>query len=236
MDKKCEDFCKKNGISFEDIMYIDRMGKKGAIHLLGGRTVMTYISSKTLVNAITDFTGEAPINVNKGIYLYERYIAKVENGNYIMTDGAVFKGRVRTPGEHKKNAQKVLQATLHTPYIYPQNIRERFSCVDDMPIAFCIIELVFNEDGRGIDFIFRYCNKEMAVIEGVPVEEMIDKSFYEVFDNGDKKWLVTYADVALNGGQREIRSFSPEIGKYLCIRCFQPEEGYCACILTEEEK
>ena len=39
----------------------------------------------------------------------------------------------------------------------------------------------------------------MAVVEGIPVSEMLNNSFYEVFKNGDKKWLVTYADVALNG-------------------------------------
>ena len=39
----------------------------------------------------------------------------------------------------------------------------------------------------------------MAVVEGIPVSEMLNRSFYEVFENGDKKWLVTYADVALNG-------------------------------------
>ena len=27
--------------------------------------------------------------------------------------------------------------------------------LDDMPLAFCVIELVFNKDGRGVDFIFR---------------------------------------------------------------------------------
>ena len=39
--------------------------------------------------------------------------------------------------------------------------------MDEMPLAYCVIELVFDEDGHGIDFIFRYCNKEMAVVEGV---------------------------------------------------------------------
>ena len=36
---------------------------------------------------------------------------------------------------------------------------------------------------------FRYCNAEMATVEGVPVEEMLNRSFYKVFPNGDKKWL-----------------------------------------------
>lgn len=35
-------------------------------------------------------------------------------------------------------------------------------------------------DGCGVDFIFRYCNAEMATVEGVPVEEMLNRSFYKV--------------------------------------------------------
>ena len=33
-----------------------------------------------------------------------------------------------------------------------------------MPLAFCIIELVFDAQGHGVDFVFRYCNDEMAVV------------------------------------------------------------------------
>ena len=95
----------------------------------------------------------------------------------------------------------------------------------------CIIELVFDAEGHGVDFVFRYCNDEMAVVEGVPVSEMLNHSFYEVFENGDKKWLVTYADVALNGNKHILRDYSPEIDKTLTIYCFQPASGYCACVL-----
>ena len=87
-------------------------------------------------------------------------------------------------------------------------------------MAYCIIELVFDEHGHGIDFIFRYCNKYMAVVEEVPVEDMINHSFYEVFQNGDRKWLIAYADVALNGVQRTLHDYSPEIDKTLTIRCY----------------
>ena len=107
--------------------------------------------------------------------------------------------------------------------------------MDEMPLAYCVIELVFDEDGHGVDFIFRYCNKEMAVVEGVPVEEMLNRSFYEVFRNGDRKWLVSYADVALNGTKHTLKDFSTEIGKDLTIYCYQPEPGYCACVLQVTE-
>lgn len=111
------------------------------------------------------------------------------------------------------------------------SLLEKCSLLNDMPLAFCIIELVFNEDGHGVDFIFRYCNAEMATIEGVPVEEMLGRSFYEVFPNGDKKWLVSYADVALNGTKHILHDYSPEVDEYLTIHCYQPEPGYCACVL-----
>lgn len=111
---------------------------------------------------------------------------------------------------------------------------EKCSIMDEMPLAYCVIELVFDEDGHGIDFIFRYCNKEMAVVEGVTVEEMLNRSFYEVFRNGDRKWLVSYADVALNGTKHTLKDFSPEIGKDLTIYCYQPEPSFCACVLLPE--
>ena len=45
--------------------------------------------------------------------------------------------------------------------------------------------------------LFLHCNDEMAVVEGIPVSEMLNRSFYEVFENGDKKWLVTCACVLI---------------------------------------
>ena len=36
-----------------------------------------------------------------------------------------------------------------------------------MPVAYCVIELVFDAEGHGVDFVFRYCNKQMEVVEGI---------------------------------------------------------------------
>ena len=42
---------------------------------------------------------------------------------------------------------------------------------------------------------------------------MMNHSFFSVFPNADKKWLVAYTDVAVNGSSRYIRDYSPEINK-----------------------
>lgn len=56
-----------------------------------------------------------------------------------------------------------------------------------------------------------YSTENIVVVEGVPVSEMLNRSFYEVFENGDKKWLVTYADVALNGNKHILQDYSAEV-------------------------
>lgn len=156
------------------------------------------------------------------------------NGIYTMTDGHTFQGRKRNLSEHRKIRKKLGLASSvlsSNDYIPPLGLLEKCTLLDKMPLAFCVIELVFDEKGHGVDFVFRYCNEMMADVEGMPVSEMINRSFYEVFENGDKKWLVTYADVALNGNKHTLTDYSPEIDKHLTIYCYQPIPGYCACIL-----
>ena len=48
--------------------------------------------------------------------------------------------------------------------------------------------------------------------------------------------LVAYADVVLNGVQCTLHDYSPEVDKTLTIHCYQPEPGFCACVLTEDDR
>ena len=239
----------RHNINFKEILYITRNSQRTYIQMLSGACYETSAPVKTVAEKLpeNDFW-----NIQKGVLVAKRHIVNIDKKhNYTMVDGRVFEGRHRTPGEHNLHRQELFSDLSLSPKTSskPQakrnanvesgapavNFDERCSIMEDAPIAFCVIELVFHEDGRGIDFVFRYCNKEMAVLEGVPVEDMLGRSFYEVFPNGDKKWIVPYADVALNGNKHILHDFSPEINKNLTIRCFQPARGYCACILTEDD-
>ena len=174
------------------------------------------------------------MSISKGIVVCRSHIVNISNdGVYTMSDGRTFQGRKRGLSSHRRLRTEIGLAETKPR---PLSMLEKCSLLDNMPLAFCVIELVFNAEGHGVDFIFRYCNAEMANVEGVPVEEMLNRSFYEVFRNGDKKWLVAYADVALNGTKRILHDYSPEIDKYLTIHCYQPEPGYCACVLQVTDR
>ena len=225
-------FFERKNIDIANILYLTRQNPHTKITFFDGKEILTAIPVKEIAIYLPD---EEFVNITKGILLRKSQIVNIsDDGLYTMTDGSVFQGRKRNISQHKQLRQALglsKEQDENAEKIIPLELLEKCSILNDMPLAFCVIELVFDANGRGVDFVFRYCNEEMAVVEGIPVSEMLNNSFYEVFENGDKKWLVTYADVALNGTKVILHDYSPEIGKELTIYCFQPHPGYCACIL-----
>ena len=225
-------FFERKNIDIANILYLTRQNPHTKITFFDGKEILTAIPVKEIAIYLPD---EEFVNITKGVLLRKSQIVNISgDGLYTMTDGSVFQGRKRNISQHKQLRQALglsKEQDAKAEKMIPLELLEKCSILNDMPLAFCVIELVFDANGRGVDFVFRYCNEEMAVVEGIPVSEMLNNSFYEVFENGDKKWLVTYADVALNGTKVVLHDYSPEIGKDLSIYCFQPHPGYCACIL-----
>ena len=222
-------FFEKHRLHPKEILYLYHKNRKTVICTDHGEELELYAPVRSVLKILPE---NEFLNISKGVVVRRDRIAGIsKDGVYTMSDGQTFQGRKRGLGEHRRLRRELEMDEVHSGQTVSLSLLEKCTLLDDMPIAFCIIELVVNEEGHGIDFIFRYCNAQMAVIEGVPVEEMINRSFYEVFRNGDKKWLVAYADVALNGTQRTLSDYSPEMGKNLTITCYQPEPGFCACIL-----
>ena len=228
-------FFERKNIDIANILYLTRQNPHTKITFFDGKEILTAIPVKEIAIYLPD---EEFVNITKGVLLRKSQIVNIsDDGLYTMTDGSVFQGRKRNISQHKQLRQALglsKEQDEKAEKMVPLELLEKCSILNDMPLAFCVIELVFDADGRGVDFVFRYCNEEMAVVEGIPVSEMLNNSFYEVFKNGDKKWLVTYADVALNGTKVVLHDYSPEIGKDLSIYCFQPHPGYCACILIPQ--
>ena len=225
-------FFERKNIDIANILYLTRQNPHTKITFFDGKEILTAIPVKEIAIYLPD---EEFVNITKGVLLRKSQIVNISgDGLYTMTDGSVFQGRKRNISQHKQLRQALglsKEQDAKAEKMIPFELLEKCSILNDMPLAFCVIELVFDANGRGVDFVFRYCNEEMAVVEGIPVSEMLNNQFYEVFKNGDKKWLVTYADVALNGTKVILHDYSPEIGKDLSIYCFQPHPGYCACIL-----
>ncbi len=231
MSTPIQRFFEKFIIKPESIKSLTRAEGKTFINMVDGRHIETYFSVKNILDELPE---EKFVMVNKGTALAINQIEKIEGTTYYLTDGTTVTGRKRRSAKQTQLVNHINDTIIETkPKIFSP---DQFKILDNMPVAFCVIEVLFTENGRGIDFIFRYCNSEMEKVEGKTIEEMMNHSFYEVFPNADRKWLVAYSDVALNGNIHYLDDYSPEIGKQLRIHCFQPKEGYCACLLQTVEK
>ena len=223
-------FMQKNNIFANNIKYIIREDSRTNIYLTDGRVVDTF---HTIISISEMLPEDNFVLIKKGILVSKNQIAKIEKNTYTMLDGKVFEARKRGLSAHK-SLNESLSRNVNVPLGSASDIFKTFSILDKMPAPFCVIELIFDETGRGMDFIFRYCNKEMEQLENKTIDEMLNHSFYDIFQNADRKWLVSYANVALNGVPCTLTDYSPEVNKTLTIRCFQPIEGYCACLLLED--
>lgn len=224
MDEKIQKFFYRHNIHINDIKYLSREENKTCIYITDGRTVRTFITIKDFFKVLISYNF---LSINKGVLVSRNHIDYIENCTYHMNDGTLLEGRKRTAAAHK-SLNKALHQEPCTPFI---DICSRFSILNQMPIACCVIELTYKEEGSGLDFLFRYCNRAFEQLEKKNKEDVLNQSFYKIFPYGARKLLPTYTDVAVNGGNRHIRFYSPGINRELIIKCFQPVENFCACML-----
>lgn len=229
MSIQIEKFFRKNQIVPKEILYLVREDGKTVIYLTDGRSVQTFTPLKTVINGLQ---GVKILSINKGVAVNEQQVINVENGCYTMTDGRMFCGRVRTPGEHSRN-RSIINRRQSDPQT-TEPLINRFTIMDNFPLPFCIVELVFGREGHGIDFLFRYCNKAMEEFEQIDKGNLVNHTYYEVFPKGERKWLITFSDIALHGGSKVIEDFKTGQGP-VRVFCFQTSEGFCACALVADK-
>ncbi len=123
---------------------------------------------------------------------------------------------------------------LNAPQV--DELRTDFSVAmfDHSDIAFCVIKLEVDEQGQPFDWTFAYANDALAKIEGVPREKLVGSRFFELFPNGDRKWLKYYYQAAFEGKNVEFEEISEEVDLYLHVNAMPMDTtGYCACTLRD---
>lgn len=228
-------FWERHQVTPDEILSVYRQGRHTVLCSQSGAEIYCTDPMHQVLEALPT---EDFLSISRSAIVRRDKIMHISSsGVYTMADGKTFQGRTRYLSTHRK-LKKELEARSSggTLFLPAADFYDKYSILDRMPVAYCIIELLFDENGHGIDFIFRYCNYQMEQVEGIPIQQMLNRSFYEVFKNGDKKWLVAYADTALNGTPHTLHDYSPEIGKTLTIHCYQPEANFCACVLIPDEQ
>lgn len=224
-------------LSADSILYVLMQYKVSEIHIIDGVVYKTRMKMTELENLLDE--GQF-IKIHRGCLVAVRAIHSITD-RIELNNGEALIYTLRKKSqiiEQFHTKQSAIIQSLHsdaTPRTQ-EDYRRHFSCFDSLPIAFTDIELVFDEEKRAVDWIFRYANPALAELERVPLQRLIGSSFASLFSNMDPKWLRAYERVAFYKETVEIIDYSPEIDTHLKIICFPTFQGHCGCILFDATK
>ena len=237
MTPKMQRFFEKHSIHPDEIKYIIRENGNTVIYTVDDRIVETYLPVKDFREALPT---ENFLHPNKGIIVNASQIVDVADGRYLTADGRSFKYRVHNSQLHDTRLLRLGMQFEHSRHEAveepsPDQIYEKFTVFDHMPLPMYVVELHMKEKEFGADFVFRYGNKAMLELEGLEADQILGQDFYKVMPAADPKRLVVYMDVALNGSSRTIREYERSKNALITASAFRPMPGYCACMLMKME-
>ena len=217
---------RKIHIPISDIAYMTMDGRKTKLTLGDGSSVLTNQSMKELLSELPESIFS---NINRGVVISRNFVKSDRNGVVTMEDGTVLRRRVRSDRLPKKPAPAHRSLLAEPPRaVCPGGVLGQW--LDAMPLPMLILELVYGKPG-GVDFIIRYSNREMAAL--IAAEPEIGASVQSLPGIGSTNWMAIYANVAINGGNRIIENVLEGSGRFLQLQCYQPQPGFCACVLTD---
>lgn len=224
---------KNVSVSIDSILYVLMKRNNAEIHVSSGDV---YVTRMTL-SELEEKLGEGFAEVRRGCLVYAMAVYDVtdrinlSNGESLNYTARKKKSIIAALHEKQRN----IISSFYRDDVpkTKEEYRSHYISFENMPFAFTDIEMIFNEEKRAVDWVFRYGNEALARLEKVPLERLIGSSFGSLFSNMDSKWLRCYERAALYGETMEITDYSPEIDTNLKIICFPTFRGHCGCILFD---
>ena len=215
------------------IFYIMMNRDKAKIHVSGNKVYETWLS----LSAIEKLLGDEFIMIRRGCLVSAMAIHNItKKVNLVNGDSLDYPIRKKKQliEEFRFRQKKILSNIIkdNSPAT-EEEYRSYYKSFDNLPFAFTDIEIVFDEEKRAVDWIFRYGNQELSRLEKLPLEKLVGSSFGSLFPNMDSKWLRSYERAALYGEKLEMMDYSPEIDTCLKVICFPTFRGHCGCILFD---
>ena len=218
-------------VEFKNIRYIETEGKVCHIYVRDMDCFDTYMTLGSLKDQLPD---NLFVQINRSCIVAIDEISAVEKEDLLLYDGS----KLRVTTAHAKDvalAHKKYVSQFHakkTAHEISKEI-EKYHLLDISPVPRCVIEMFFDGD-KPMDFKFHYVNDAIVKLFGKEnKEDLLGKTFREVFENINEKWMDFYAPTALYGTPKRVVIDSTEIQKELYVRAYQPFYGYVVSIMQD---
>jgi len=111
-----------------------------------------------------------------------------------------------------------------------------YSLFENMVEGFALHEVVVNEYGKPIDYLFLDVNPAYEKLTGLQKNNIVGKKVTEVLpgiENESAKWIEKYGNVAIDGEAIQFEDYSKSINKWYSITAYSPQEMQFAVIIED---
>lgn len=113
---------------------------------------------------------------------------------------------------------------------------------ENMIDGFAFHEVVVNDAGRPVDYVFLEVNSAFEQLTGLKRSDIIGKKVTDVLPGVERDpadWIGVYGDVALTGREQRFEQRAEGLNKWYSVSAFSPMKGYFVAVfedITERKK
>ncbi len=104
---------------------------------------------------------------------------------------------------------------------------------DKMLDGFALHEIVLNESGEPVDYIFLAVNPAFERMTGLMNRDIVGKAVSYIIPSIEKSWIDTYGKVALTGEPVHFENYAKELDKHFEVTAFRPAPMQFACMFID---
>lgn len=95
-------------------------------------------------------------------------------------------------------------------------------------------EIVTNESGEPIDYIYKQVNDQFEELTGLDADEVVGKRATEAIDGIEETpFIDIFGEVALDGTTAQFEQYSEPLDRYYEVSAFSPRQGECISIFSD---
>lgn len=104
---------------------------------------------------------------------------------------------------------------------------------DNMPSGFSSHEMIYDEQGKPVDYNFINVNPAFETLTGLKKEDVIGKTVKQILPGIEAHWIDLYAKVVETGESAFYEDHAKELGRYFNVRAFRPAPGRFAVLFSD---
>ncbi len=210
--------CKNLGYSKEELLRLTVFDIHPEISKDSFRDGWTNHKKNKIVQSVFSSTFEAINKRKDGTF----YPVEVSTNHLLVESKVIQVSHVHDISDRKKKENKLLQSE--------QKYRMLF---ENMTNSFVLHEIIFDNDGNPIDYIYVEVNPVFELYTGYKASFVQGKKASELHPNMEDYWLPFFGGVVKTGKSKSIIRYAKELDKYFEAFAFKTTDNYCAAIFND---